>query len=1419
MICESGKPIEQYAPISITIENVSGISGIGNLSNPSFVSIISNTLPSSLKQSIIDVKTGIILGSFWVNGNGFARGKYYTPILATAYNLKSESCQRIGDSPIVKVTYTGFASGWGGYRTGTFASGIVKTTREIYSTGENCNFTLDCAEGYVYNASGILPVSGRFIVTYPSPPDSGLLVTGFGQTGFNGFYRYTYLQEGVWPNYEKVNSQDGYTYQIQYTENWLKPLYQNFPAGMSGYILIKHSNGATGYFINNNLIGSNWTGCSYNGINLGSGTIGYTEYQENTIPPPFYTSINFSPVLITNLKGGVSGNIFVFMSCYDMFGIQTGCRYIPMTPFGLFTGGTLLYQVPKESAITSGCRIPVISRGRNIDTENITNPSIRTSTSGVSNDWREERQKKIISGTNLYPTGKHDAAVVDKLLFEPYSVVNVNKWPNVGYSALDIITVPPETTGKYYDKWSGYTTTGDAWASYNVSAGMNSKVVNAWNISILSYQTGFTSGSFPPKVVWMAKTIPKEFIDLPIIPGFTESMFPPNSGEGEDIAFKSVSIFTEGCLGKIATTAKASSQGKFCGDGGAGGGDGDSEEEETEPSGNPTCEDFAYRMWSGAVLYGDCGYFMDGGEGGEAIAEAEKQKKNKLPSDFSPLNCALNSGDINEAIYSSIYTGIIYYNHPQTGDGIYFNSYHYDYFGAYKNRYGVEPTIDPVEFNFVYPDDFTTIDGLVTLINENLSSESHKIWYPLLGSVSDTSGWYFDGPLMTANKINDNEIKIWSLRVGPIGYYDVRTITGERVTTAQYMLPNKICLQGSNDNTAWADINCQDEIPWSQALKITRNESFTIATSGNLTSGTVIPPDECPPEDLENAISTKIGEALMGICSDPAIAALVSKDDFATLVCHPPEDPSKPPCTSGTADSTGISGNLAKIYLLTGYKGSRYPINPTDGRTPDFVNTTAYNYYRVLLSDFNESTVGIFRVSSINLFYENDITMPTIFTGKSVPIFNADYSGKLFGFATGLISGIDNIELKTDGSGHIANYRFALPSGWTAITGGAANPTKPTGYPYFVGYLDNWAVGVKCLSQTYTGYFYNPETNMTSINLTLGGCITGTGSMTGIGYKLTDDAVAILLASNLGGEIETFTSGAIAKGIIEDATINSSKLRGTGLRTGIVSGTILDGSGSLSFNELLTGTGIYPVYFILPTGSIQSTGYIDYNYPTEFDGVTINDTSIYYSTNTYDDGYFYSDITGLNNIINTVLTSYVTGVVVGQRINLTAKTIGDAGNTITLSGFFSTGGPIVSTPTLTGGVSIYSELVPSGIFSGYLNQIFINTGVYTGIGTGILTGEVSVFSGERTFTGVWNLKTGETTLREWLVDYQKTGYIRSGTGYYHTGTYFGTDPGIFKAIVGYKNEPFLNSTLDIVDLKAYDSVGNTGITFRISGVG
>jgi len=311
-------------------------------------------------------------------------------------------------------------------------------------------------------------------------------------------------------------------------------------------------------------------------------------------------------------------------------------------------------------------------------------------------------------------------------------------------------------------------------------------------------------------------------------------------------------------------------------------------------------------------------------------------------------------------------------------------------------------------------------------------------------------------------------------------------------------------------------------------------------------------------------------------------------------------------------------------------------------------------------------------------------------------------------------------------------------------------------------------------------YINGSGTFYTGINVLTGWAGSITGAITGSGLIIQYKSE---IGTGIGGQLNNTGSGlatGYVTGVFAYATgdftwplsiiitgygtgFNYSGV-GTGAYSAQITGTILTGSGLYYTNKTFTGN-LTPIYSIGHTGFVRGTGRIFYNTPSNFDKLYIYNTNFAIVNN-----FHYTSLPTLTSYLNSNTgTHYVTA-------------IDDTINTITLSGLYNAdlnstninislddtnlGDMSLSGPNLSGGqlIGVGRDLITTGQVTGFINNTFTGSGNYVCTGAGNLLGTGVIVDHIKTFTGTWNLFTGDIFAP---LDYRYNSYYNAEKNKYY----------------------------------------------------
>jgi hypothetical protein len=159
-----------------------------------------------------------------------------------------------------------------------------------------------------------------------------------------------------------------------------------------------------------------------------------------------------------------------------------------------------------------------------------------------------------------------------------------------------------------------------------------------------------------------------------------------------------------------------------------------------------------------------------------------------------------------------------------------------------------------------------------------------------------------------------------------------------------------------------------------------------------------------------------------------------------------------------------------------------------------------------------------------------------------------------------------------------------------------------------------------------------------------------------------------------------------------------------------------------------------------------------------------------------------------------------------------------------VTGFISGCGFVTGVGTYTGYISGYNELLSgyeSGIGTGIDTVTFFTcaTGNVTGTGTGLASGYISTYTGTRSFSGVWNLITGNDVVNK---DFRANNYLIGQNRYFNTSV-GGPDYGIYnadiKVWVQYDSGSISGGAVtDLARLRVTGDNTNSGFYLYITGI-
>lgn len=174
----------------------------------------------------------------------------------------------------------------------------------------------------------------------------------------------------------------------------------------------------------------------------------------------------------------------------------------------------------------------------------------------------------------------------------------------------------------------------------------------------------------------------------------------------------------------------------------------------------------------------------------------------------------LNPATVNTKYNLNSYSGQIAVNSFYEGDKITFKQYTFDFDKVYGSLYGLRPAIKEYATEFVFSNSsigdnyFSGKQDLINKINYKFASSGLYSWKPL--KYNKTPEFEY-GPLMTGidggiDASGNNIVNLVSLRSGKFGSHDIKLILQPRLQVYNYLVPNIIKLEISDDFINWTGV-------------------------------------------------------------------------------------------------------------------------------------------------------------------------------------------------------------------------------------------------------------------------------------------------------------------------------------------------------------------------------------------------------------------------------------------------------------------------------------------------------------------------------------------------------------------------------------------------------------------------------------
>jgi photosystem II stability/assembly factor-like uncharacterized protein len=528
-----------------------------------------------------------------------------------------------------------------------------------------------------------------------------------------------------------------------------------------------------------------------------------------------------------------------------------------------------------------------------------------------------------------------------------------------------------------------------------------------------------------------------------------------------------------------------------------------------------------------------------------------------------------------------------------------------------------------------------------------------------------------------------------------------------------------------------------------------------------------------------------------------------------------------------------------------------------------------YDQYKVSLSNFvsipeeNLFQKDSFFIKEVNL-YTLDKTGFDIHTGPSLCSIGADYIIDVSGLFPVEISGIWTYNILPEESGI---YRFFKTPFARKIEENEklVKFNKVSGQiisPSGTGFLSTSGYGVGTLYyEDSSRYFYNPFTESVYFTETLTGLATGFGILSGKKIAIKQDVInqELLFGGRLNNNQNLLYHEIVSNGNlvsdIENVEYVKYDVLGFYPITGTVTGNTVSGRLNIDETIVVTGSPVGDIfaYDPVPTGFTFSKALfnINYNILNNFNFLSLNDNTIIYhadSSSFPPPTYFDSNETLISIINDSSDVFLCTGEIIGSNIQLYSTLKGESGNINLTSN--STGIQIID---YVSGINIYPRLykivtkrsqncldndpdlvnlpgncnfsfsrqIKDPLMTGNLGDSILATGFYySSLGSGNITGNVSTFTGVRSFFDVWDIATGSLT-RNYL-SFLQNNFI-SGSSLYKESL-FGSSPTNVRLRAFYQN--YLNTSAqeerDVADLIIKDlnnpTLSESGVIFRLNGV-
>lgn len=492
-----------------------------------------------------------------------------------------------------------------------------------------------------------------------------------------------------------------------------------------------------------------------------------------------------------------------------------------------------------------------------------------------------------------------------------------------------------------------------------------------------------------------------------------------------------------------------------------------------------------------------------------------------------------------------------------------------------------------------------------------------------------------------------------------------------------------------------------------------------------------------------------------------------------------------------------IQGKIPNYTL-----GNNYLFVPGQLATGAIINNEAYNHFRLFSGEssltnlfYSGNTTGSVAPNQSGLYF-TFVQNATPETSYSFPvILNTDFGNVTFTLNLNSVT--------SGGTGFFTELNVFAPnfngiSGTPLSTGSNSGPLS-----YFsvsgINYVNTPFLNVYLLSNN-TGNPIPITGNIIGTGTLLilsSGQITGSTIFSGTGFSIISGYGGLNNNTLYSGN----SSGIILETVYYTGLVTNfySSVFATGLGSGYLSGFLANQvtgsgygfySGHFSGSGFLTGFNITGSgYYTDPTGGINfvtgnmNTGNVRYT------GTGIINTG-FFTTGT---GYLFNIpyIFQCNGFINQTFTGTISGINSGQLNLINSNLIGSGSGINSING---DSGP---------------DIKSQGNFTGQINGTLIGSGYNLQLISGQFTGNITGLLYNKTFTGDWNLKTGDSPST--LIDFKQNGYFTQ-SGFSGNAITNSTGTVLFIEVdyISYPDFGYEYSTL-------YITGQNTGLHFQIIG--